>query len=1027
MLYKKNTDASLPEELFRNPTSEYRGTPFWAWNSYLTKEELERQIDIFKEMGLGGFHMHVRTGLKNQYLSDSYMDLVNDCVQKAKSEKMLAWLYDEDRWPSGAAGGLVTCDEKYRARSLLFTPFKDAEGYDSDDSRAEGSRSGKGKLLACYDVILDSEGYLKSYKRIGENDEVQGKKWYALLEVSTNSNWYNGQAYADTLSKEAIERFIEVTHKRYKERVGDEFDNIVPAIFTDEPQFTRKKVLNNSFDEMDITMPWTDKVPELYKEAYGADIFDTLPELFWDLPASAPSIHRYRYHDFIAELFAGSFADTVGGWCRENNLALTGHMMEEPTLNSQCAALGEAMRSYRGFDIPGIDMLCNRAEFTTAKQAQSAVHQFGYEGMLSELYGVTGWDCDFRTYKYQGDWQAALGVTVRVPHLSWYAMGGEAKRDYPASIHYQSPWYKKYNLVEDHFSRVNTALTRGRPIIKVAVIHPIESFWLHWGPNDKSAILRESLDERFEDLTKWLLKGSIDFNFISESLLPVLCEKGSAPLKVGKMEYDAVIVPGCETLRSTTIERLTQFKADGGRLIFMGDAPHLCNALPSDKGRKLFDESIRTDFSRAAILGALEDNRTVTLRYENGRLSDNLLYQLRQDNDCKWLFVAHTDEPGNKDVDCGNYVRITVEGEYIPELYDTYDGKIYPIPAKYRNGKTIIDRQVYAYDSLLIKLTDGKADSVEAEKQKETPEGRQIESTVDYSLSEENILLLDMAEFKLSGEKEFSPKEEILRLDNICRERLGIVKRGGSIVQPWVTGEVPTVDRLTLRFTFSSEIEYSGALLAFEEEDKVEKIVFNGAEVRKDILGNYVDISIFRIALPDIIKGKNVLEVTYLYGEKVSIENMFILGSFGVRLSGNEATITEIPSKIGFGNLVEQGFPFFSGNITYKFKAEAKDGRLTLRATWYRGAVIEVKVDGEEKGNIIYPPYMLTVDGLSDGEHEIEMTLCIHRYNSFGPVHLVNEKESWHGPGAWRSTGNCWTYEYVLRRTGILGAPAITY
>ncbi len=78
-------------------------------------------------------------------------------------------------------------------------------------------------------------------------------------------------------------------------------------------------------------------------------------------------------------------------------------------------------------------MLCDRREFTTAKQAQSAAHQFGYPGVLSELYGVTNWDFDFRGHKLQGDWQAALGVTVRVPHLSWVSMGGEAKRDYPAS------------------------------------------------------------------------------------------------------------------------------------------------------------------------------------------------------------------------------------------------------------------------------------------------------------------------------------------------------------------------------------------------------------------------------------------------------------------------------------------------------------------------------------------------------------------------------------------------------------------
>ena len=69
MLYKKNRAPSLSDDLFRNPTSEYRGAPFWAWNDLLEKDELARQIDVFRGMGLGGFHMHVRTGLKNRYLS----------------------------------------------------------------------------------------------------------------------------------------------------------------------------------------------------------------------------------------------------------------------------------------------------------------------------------------------------------------------------------------------------------------------------------------------------------------------------------------------------------------------------------------------------------------------------------------------------------------------------------------------------------------------------------------------------------------------------------------------------------------------------------------------------------------------------------------------------------------------------------------------------------------------------------------------------------------------------------------------
>ena len=55
MLYKKNLSKSLDTELFKNPTSEYRGTPFWSWNCELNPELLVRQIGYLNEMGFGGF------------------------------------------------------------------------------------------------------------------------------------------------------------------------------------------------------------------------------------------------------------------------------------------------------------------------------------------------------------------------------------------------------------------------------------------------------------------------------------------------------------------------------------------------------------------------------------------------------------------------------------------------------------------------------------------------------------------------------------------------------------------------------------------------------------------------------------------------------------------------------------------------------------------------------------------------------------------------------------------------------------
>lgn len=69
--------------LFRNPDSSSRGTPFWAWNSEAEPEKMTGQIACFKEMGMGGFIVHSRTGLKTPYLGKEFMETVRACVKEA--------------------------------------------------------------------------------------------------------------------------------------------------------------------------------------------------------------------------------------------------------------------------------------------------------------------------------------------------------------------------------------------------------------------------------------------------------------------------------------------------------------------------------------------------------------------------------------------------------------------------------------------------------------------------------------------------------------------------------------------------------------------------------------------------------------------------------------------------------------------------------------------------------------------------------------------------------------------------------
>lgn len=1034
MLYTNNREPRLRDELFQNPTSEYRGTPFWAWNGTLDLEKLTEQIQIFKKMGFGGFHMHVRTGMDCPYLDQQFMDYIRHCVQTARNLKMLAWLYDEDRWPSGTAGGQVTAGKpEYTRKSLLFTvtPYScdaDAKERAPEPGRGqENIRQENGQLLAVYDVSLNKDGTLGEFFRTMDNAPLREgfTRWYAYMEYASADPWFNNQAYVDTLNPDAIAEFIRLTHETYEGSVGSSFGETVPAIFTDEPQFTPKQTLNFSLEQKDVFLPWTDSVPELYEKTYQENLLSHLPELFWELPDQALSPVRWRFQNLIADLFVQTYCMQIGAWCQAHGLLLTGHVMGEGSLYDQTQAVGDAMRCYRAFGLPGIDILCDFHEYTTAKQTQSIVHQTGREGMLSELYGVTGWDADFRIYKLQGDWQAALGVTVRVPHLAWMSMKGEAKRDYPASISYQSPWWEEFSMVEDHFARLNTALTRGKPCVKVAVLHPIESYWLHWGPGDQTSILRQEMERQFSNLAELLLFNTIDFDYLCEAELPSLCEEGGYPLIVGEMAYETVIIPPIVTLRSTTLKLLSAFAKEGGKLIFLGKCPKYVDALPSNGAQALYETGLSVEFSESALLSSLESERFLDIRREDGQRENHLLHQLRQEeNGDLWLFVCNGKNPESPDVDPAPLLRFTVSGSYQVTLYDTLTGEIQMLPSLHQNGQTILHRRWHIHDSILLLLHPAAACTETApQKASQSISGScdLLFGKVPVTLNDPNMLLLDMAEYSLNG-GEFYSEEELLRLDNQVRQEKGIPIRRKEVVQAYLLEPETPTDFLLLRFRIPSEVSLSNMRLALEEPDSA-KIWLNGQPVSIQKDGYYVDHDILKILLPDFSVGENLLEIQLPIGRTTNLENFYLLGNFGVRINGTVKTLTAPIQTLGWGDLTVQGLPFYTGTLTYRMRIHT-DGDFTVRVPHYRGGLVKVLVDGRDCGNIAFSPYSLKVSA-SPGEHTLELVLYTTRYNGFGQHHHTQGIYFYQSPNSWRSAGDLWSYEYHFNPSGILKSPEL--
>lgn len=1015
MIYT-NSREEIARDEFINPQPCYRGAPFWSWNGLITKEMIDEQIQYFKEMGFGGFHVHVRVGLKNEYLSDEFMDLIKYCVEKAKQNSMLCYLYDEDRYASGFGGGIVTKNLNYRKRFLVLTQNKNTEG----------------RILYSYNLKREK----------GKITGLDGNEnWYAFEVVEKESPWRNYQTYVDTMNPEAISYFLQVTYKRYKQAVGEEFGKTIPSIFTDEPNIAGFIRPNFSDNKGDLRIPFTKNLPDRFEKISGLNFFESLPYVFWD---GSGSDIRYFLYEACTELYNEAYHRQIGSWCRENNIAYAGHILGEESLQAQADAVGEAMRHYKEFGLPGMDNLCDIREFTTAKQVTSVVHQYGLEGALSEEYGVTQWNFDFKGYKLAGDWQAALGITTRVHHLAWATMEGEAKRDYPAAIGWQSPWYKEFSYIEDYFGRINYMLTKGKPVTQIGVIHPIESFWRLLGPSETHYSEQKSMEREFEELCERLITGGYDFDYISEALANEDAkDKGNGLFSMGQMEYSTIIVPSNMTLRKSTIKLLRNFAKTGGRLIVL-------------KSNDDLNDIAQTVVSIDELIEKIDDLRTVDIFDNKGRRAEKYLFNMRKTGNKNVFFLAQA-FAGVKARDNGIWERrainesdkiwLTFKGNYSVTRYDAITGDIQKVEAIVRDGRTKVFIEMYNQDSCLLELKDISEDKNLCKKEcddnndetmkKCLSSGVRISHPSGYKNLEPNVYLIDMFMYKLKNIETqevivdtCDEEKEILQIDNLLRKKTGLPGRYEDVCQPYARKPSSRDYILSLSTKICSSINCIGAKLALEDS-KYCKVFLNGKEINlKEDAGYYVDRAIKCFTLPEIRAGENIFEIQMRFGENANLERMYLLGEFGVELRGNKKIIVAKPEILFWGDYTRQGFPFYTGNMEYYVDVPAveqsddsKKKERILHIPYFEGAAVKVCAPKEKAQIVAFAPQNASLHGKE--ACRVKLVLLGNRYNGFGQLHLIGDDMVWLGPDSFRSCGDSFTSTYNVISMGIMSEPVM--
>jgi hypothetical protein len=1026
-----NATVSVFDE-FRNPSSQYRSKPFWAWNGKLQTSELRRQIRVMRTMGMGGFFMHSRVGLQTAYLSDEWFHCISACIDEATAQGMEAWLYDEDRWPSGAAGGLVTKHPEYRARYLELSITRPQDFAWSGAIIAAFAARVKG---ACaYGVRKLAEG---TSIRLARGESILAFR----VKACDPSDWYNGYTYADLMNYHAVKRFIQVTHEQYRQRFGRHFGKTVPGIFTDEPNVEHGDGLS-----------WTDSLPAVFRIRYGYDLLDHLVELFFDVDGEPVAPARYHYHDCVTFLLAHAFSKQIGDWCRKASLMHTGHVLGESPMSNQAQAVGSAMRFYEHMQAPGIDILTEYwREFDTVKQATSVARQFGRKWRLSETYGATGWDFPLLGHKALGDWQTALGINLRCQHLAWYTMEGQAKRDYPGSISYQSPWWKAYRKVEDYFARINSIMSRGREVRDLLVIHPIESAWTMRRRDWKKRPAVTRYNHMLVALRDSILAANIDFDYGDEDILArhgkVKHENGSVVLTVAKARYKVVLVPPLVTMRGSTLDLLERFRRSGGEVVFAGTAPDYVDAQKSTRASEFALRCSRSPSRGPRLAKSLEKRaRRVSITDRMGKEIVQTLHLLREDADACYLFVANTGHDFRKRVcDICVHERADAFGEVYIRGFGGCQGK--PIELDPDTGARFladarplatgweIRTSLPALGSRLFLIPKKPAaHSLRARPQVEIL--KTIELNPLYwpiALTEPNVAVLDMPEHS-SNNGEWHGRDDILRIDEKVRLSMNLKPRGGTMVQPWtrqLNKNLPSAP-LQLRYGFTLTALPDDDFHLALERPELYSIEVNGQPLRHEDNGWWVDKSLRKLRLSRQVlkRGLNSLVLTTNYNEAhPGLEICYILGNFGCVIKDGQVVLTSPVRSLQIGDWCSQGLPFYSGAVRYLCKLPpkpSKSHRLLLQVPQYDGACVLVHANGRNAGIIAWEPNEVDLTRFAAAkEGSLTIEVISHRRNSHGPLHLSQKRPEWTGPFEFLPNHKDWKMDYTLVPNGLKAPPRL--
>ncbi len=588
-------------EIWQNPPLEYRMNK----NIHHLPSDQQGQNALIENTlanGWGGFSLNVSF---SHYLTDNGMKTVRQFCESAKAKGMDLWLYDEQGYPSGSAGGRVLKQNiALESMGIFFT-----------DAVVSGGLSefkvppGRPIQISAFPIINGEADYTRS---VNLSDYYDGSQvhWDApegkwKLFAATKNSLYKGfQAdrnsypYPSLLIPEVTEIFLDTTHNKYAEYLGNNLGRYFTSTFTDEPSTMAMQF--HSYSEKHAVIPWQEVLSSEMATRYGYRPEDRLVELFY-YDGSAGQQVRYQYFKTVGDLISENYFGKIKIWCEEHNFLSGGHLLLEETMLAHVPLYGNIMQCFRQMNAPGIDILsCYPENFPvhSPKLASSAAELEGQSRVMSEPCPVADGDSEPPMESLRGFVNMLLleGVTDFNCYLKLNGLTQEEQIE-----------FNKY------VGRIGMLLRGGYTSADIGVVYPIESLWTKYKPGYQkvsgwkhvigASEEANSIDKAFKDVSRFMYDYRWEYMHLdSQAIIDSIVDNGN--LTHGNHQFKVIVLPAVDTLPIEAWKRLLRFAQQGGKLIFL-------EAVPCNSEIAFPDTYVQAEFARM-----IKENKNVLFMKE---------------------------------------------------------------------------------------------------------------------------------------------------------------------------------------------------------------------------------------------------------------------------------------------------------------------------------------------------------------------------------------------------------------------------